>query len=370
MKNAVVIPALEPSEDLISYVDNLISHNIESIIVVNDGSSEAANYIFAQISTKKNCIVLTHTENMGKGVAIKTAVSYIRDYMKDIDGIITADADGQHSAYDVMRMNVALKGNKDKLVLGVRVFGENTPARSMMGNRISAKTLRLLYGIKLDDTQTGLRAVSRKYFDWLVSLPGNRYEYEINMLIYSKKIALQIHTITIETLYFDNNSGSHFRTVRDGGKVYLQMLKGLFQYIGNSCISATSDIVLFTVLFYLIQTMADGITATAIAASIARVASSFIDFRLNRSTFASKDTTTYKAYFKYYTLWVLQLCASIVLVTMFSSMFGVVQTVIKPAIDLGLGILSYQTQLHWVFKPEKKRVLLTKTTQMQIAGGK
>ncbi len=350
MKNAIIIPALEPNNNLISYIEELIINKFEHIIIVNDGSSKKSDYIFNEISTKKNCIVLTHTENMGKGAALKTAIRYIKNSMPEIEGIITVDADGQHSVNDVKRMNNALIKNKDSLILGVRDFDKNTPLRSRIGNVLSAKTLKLIYGIKLNDTQTGLRAISSKYFNWLLSLNGQRYEYELNMIIFSKKISLAIHTITIQTLYFDNNSDSHFRAIRDGGKVYFQMLKGLFQYIGNSIISGGTDIILFTILFYIINLYTSKVVATAIAATIARIVSSVVDFKLNRSTFASKSTTTYKAYFKYYTLWIAQLCTSILLVNSLSSLFKIVQTAIKPFSDLVLAIISYQIQLHWVFK--------------------
>ncbi len=359
MKNILIIPALEPDHSLIDYVNRLCDQKGFAVLVVDDGSSQAAKQVFEQIKLQQNATVLTHSENMGKGSALKTAIAHVRDNMPDIDGIITADADGQHSIEDICRMDKALSEHSKSLILGVRNFGEGTPARSLFGNTVSSKTLALLYGIKLKDTQTGLRAIARCHFDWLLSLRGMRYEYELNMIIYSKKAVIKIDTITIETIYFDNNSGSHFRSVRDGAKVYWQMLRGLAQYIGNSAISALVDIGLFTVLFYLTRSWLTASGATAFASAAARIVSSIVDFRLNRGTFAGRGNTTASAYFKYYTLWICQLGMSIFALNLVSSIFGVVQTVAKPFVDLILAVLSYQIQLHWVFaikdlKPQNK----------------
>ncbi len=353
MKIIVVIPTLEPSGQLIDYVDRLLTQSRAEVLVVNDGSAVEYQDIFDEIADKSGCSVLHHEENFGKGVAIKNAVKYLSQHRPDIDAVITADSDGQHSVKDVVRLAERLREKPNDLVLGVREFGEETPKRSLMGNAFSSKALGLLYGIKLGDTQTGLRAISKKYFDWLVALPGERYEYELNMLIYSKNIGLEIDTVTIETIYFDNNSASHFHTVRDGSRVFFHMLKGLFRYIGNSLISAMVDISFFTLLFYLTDSFLTATIATTLSAFTARVISSVVDFKLNRKTFASKDTTTRKAYFKYYALWTAQLALSTTLVNVMNIYFGALQPIMKPIVDLILAVLSYKVQLHWVFKAEK-----------------
>ncbi len=355
MKITIVIPAYKPQLLLLSYIDALNEHLNSDILVVNDGSGEFYDDIFSAISQKPNCTVMHHHQNRGKGAAIKTAVQYLIQHPGKSDGIITADADGQHSVEDVVRMSHRLCERRDDLVLGVRTFDDsNTPARSLLGNRIASTTMRLLYGIKLGDTQTGLRAVGKKHFAWLMTLAGNRYEYEMNMLVGTKNIGLPISTIPIKTLYFDNNSGSHFNTIKDGARVFAHLVKGLFKYIGNSLITAAVDISVFTVLFYLTDDILSAVAGTTFAALIARILSSVVDFKLNRSTFASKSITSKRAYFKYYTLWLLQLAVSTILVNVTNLAFGAAQALIKPVIDATLAVISYKVQLHWVFAAEKK----------------
>ncbi len=353
MNIAVIIPALNPDENLIGYVDELL--NSVDVVVVDDGSDNKSLYVFGALSLRDGCTVLKHEVNRGKGVALKTAIAHINQNMPTIDGVITADADGQHSIADVLKMIDALRANSDDLILGVREFDQNTPRRSLVGNRISAKTLQLLYGINLNDTQTGLRAISKKYFEWLLSLKGERYEYELNMLIYSKNIGLGISTISIETIYLNNNKGSHFNTVKDGLRVYFHMLAGLFFYVRNSLVCAALDIGIFTALFYLTDSFLVATAATTFSAVTARILSSIVDFNLNRETFANKTSTGKSAYIKYYTLWLLQIAISTTVVNLINIYFGALQTIIKPIIDLAIATVSYKIQLHWVFKAKQQK---------------
>ena len=69
------------------------------------------------------------------------------------------------------------------LVLGTRDFGkDNVPFKSRAGNRITSVCFRLACGVKLPDTQTGLRAFSAELLPEMLDIEGERYEYEMRML--------------------------------------------------------------------------------------------------------------------------------------------------------------------------------------------
>ena len=72
----VVIPAYNPDEKLIKTIQEIKAFKITEIIVVNDGSTKKSEIIFEKI--KNEVTILTHTKNTGKGVAIKTALKYIK----------------------------------------------------------------------------------------------------------------------------------------------------------------------------------------------------------------------------------------------------------------------------------------------------
>ncbi|TCS81260.1 glycosyltransferase family 2 protein [Tepidibacillus fermentans] len=257
MRNyAIIIPALNPTNSLLDYVKRLLAEGAEQIIVVNDGSKEELTYIFTELNTIEGCTVLTHEINKGKGRALKTAFKYFLEHHKDLEGVITADADGQHSVEDVCKVAKALENSNGGIILGVRDFKQsNVPLRSYIGNRTTSLLFRLLFGYKLEDTQTGLRGIPKKELLQILELKGERYEYEMNMLIYAKKMNIKFSEISIQTLYFNNNATSHYNSIQDSIRVLTQLISGFlhdsFSTITSRLIGIISFILLLISLMYL-----------------------------------------------------------------------------------------------------------------------
>ena len=250
----VLIPSLEPDERLPKYVDSLIEAGFGLILIVNDGSSKEYDPIFDSVAAKERCHVLKHEVNRGKGQALRTGIEYIRDHTT-LEGVITADADGQHTAPDTLKLAERLEKGHRELLLGSRDFSrknKNIPARSSFGNRVTSSVFALLYGHWLPDTQTGLRAVERACFDDLLAVTGDRFEYEMNMLIYcaTNKIAFQI--IPIETIYLEENKSSHFHPLRDSWRIYKLLLGSFFRYSAASIISFLVDYAVLSLIMFFI----------------------------------------------------------------------------------------------------------------------
>ena len=220
MKRVIVIPAYEPSDKLLEVINSI--DKSYDIIVVNDGSGEYYNNIFNNIP--KYVKVLGYDNNMGKGHALKYAFQYIRaNYDNYI--VITMDCDGQHSIKDAIRLGNYVEDNKDTLVLGKRVRGKSTPIRSKLGNEITRFVYGITTGIHVYDTQTGLRAFTNRLMDRMLGVSGDRFEYEMNVLLECARNNINIHEIEIETIYIDNNRSSHFNGVRDSYLIYKDIFK-------------------------------------------------------------------------------------------------------------------------------------------------
>lgn len=221
-----IIPSLNPDNKTIKYVEDLIKLGFKKIIVVNDGSSSEYDRYFESLSKNKECVILKHNINYGKGKALKTAFKYYLDNFNDYTGIVTVDSDGQHSLDDTLRIAKELKKNNDCLILGTRDFNKrNVPFKSKYGNKITTFVFKLLYGKKINDTQTGLRGISNDLISKIVNIPGDRFEYEINMLIFAVKNKINIIEIPIKTIYKNKNNGSHFKPFKDAIKIYKCILK-------------------------------------------------------------------------------------------------------------------------------------------------
>ena len=225
MKVVPIIPALNPDERLIKIVDELIENDYKKIIIVNDGSN--SDEIFKEFANNKECIVLKHDINKGKGCALKTAFTYYKEHLMDkYQGVVTLDADGQHKVSDILNISQILLDN-DMFILGTRLFNtKETPFRNKLGNRITSRIFKRLYKVYLKDTQTGLRAIPNRLIDLHLNSSGERFEYELNALIDLVKNKEKIIQIDILTIYEkDNNKKSHYKVFNDSRKIYKVMFK-------------------------------------------------------------------------------------------------------------------------------------------------
>lgn len=93
------------------------------------------------------------------------------------------DCDGQHLPEDMMKLLEFAGAHRKALVLGVRTVGAEMPLKSRLGNKITRMIFRLVSGVKVSDTQTGLRAFDAEMIQKLLSVEGERYEYEMNVLM-------------------------------------------------------------------------------------------------------------------------------------------------------------------------------------------
>lgn len=224
----VVIPSFNPDEKLLRLIKDLKKFDFHKLIVVNDGSDQAYKDFF-QEAEMLGAKILTHDTNQGKGKALKTAFQYCSN-LDDCIGVITVDGDGQHRVKDICACSEAMLNEKDKVILGTRDFTKNgIPFRSRFGNNVLLMMFRVLCGINISDTQTGLRAIPAQFLERFSSYQGNKYEYETNMLIRMKKEKIGWKEVKIDTVYIDNNQSSHFRPLRDSLKIY----KVIFKYWGK-----------------------------------------------------------------------------------------------------------------------------------------
>ena len=347
INTAVVIPCLNPDDRMVDYVKALSDQGFAKIIVVNDGSTEEYDPFFARAESYSSCVVLRHVENRGKGCALKTAMKYYLDSVTDCNGIITADADGQHTLEDAVNIAGLMNSMDDALILGSRDFSQDdVPARSRFGNRCTSVVFKLAHGSYLRDTQTGLRGIPNKLIPVFADLRGERYEYEMNMLIYAAHKKTAISEVKIETIYIDNNSGSHFNAVRDGLRIYKLLFGQVGKFMGSSLLSALVDYVIFTLLRLLMN------GAILIPTFIARAISSVVNYFVNREVvFRAKNC--HGSFLKYYIL--------VAIIAFLSSqgirllnLIGINPQIGKIIVDALLFVVSYRVQNLLIFKRDEK----------------
>ncbi|MBN7772510.1 bifunctional glycosyltransferase family 2/GtrA family protein [Clostridium aminobutyricum] len=348
MKPVIIVPAFNPDDKLITLVEDLKRLDLE-IIVVNDGSKQECSSIFETIEEEFQCMICTHSKNMGKGAALKTGISYVLSHFPNLPGFVTADADGQHSPKDIYKVAEFLENNSSGLILGKRDFsGKNIPLKSYLGNRITSFVFLLSTAKKCPDTQTGLRGIPMAYSQNCLSVEGDRYEFEMNMLFKMAREGVPFIYVPIDTIYLADNASSHFHPVKDSVRIYLN----IFKYSFSSLLSAMLDLSLFTILAHLV--FGRGTIGLLAATVIARLTSGSFNYLVNKHwVFKSKNKYGGET-LTYFTLF----CSQMFLSWLFVSLLKNVPlnlTFIKILVDSILFILSYNIQKKYIFVSKRKK---------------
>jgi glycosyltransferase involved in cell wall biosynthesis len=227
-------------------VREILSFPFRQVVIVDDGSGAEFSDTLARLERMERVTVLRHAVNMGKGAALKTGINHVCVTFRDVLGIVTVDADGQHSVPDVASVAGALVSNPSCAVLGVRRFTSDVPLRSYVGNRITRTLLRLLVGMDLADTQTGLRGVPIGLAPSLLELRSQHYEFELETLVLLKHRRTEIIQVPISTIYEEGNRSSHFHPLIDSGKIYFVLLR----FTLASLVTAAFDNVIFFMMLF------------------------------------------------------------------------------------------------------------------------
>lgn len=336
----VIIPAYQPDEKLLKLVDALRRETPYQVLIVDDGSDNRSD-IFQPL--EDTCTVLHHEHNRGKGAAIKTALQYVYDQMPDQEAVVTVDADGQHLVKDIVKVCEEWNRRPDALVLGSRRFTGDVPFKSRAGNAITRVIFGLSTGVRVYDTQTGLRAFSRKNIPAMLGMKGERYEYEINVLLYATRNRIPIDEVTIDTVYINDNESSHFHPLRDAWRIY----KMILLFVASSLFSAGLDYV----LVLLLTSLTRGKLGAWLLVSVvgARIVSSFANYFVNRKLVFESDSGS--SIWRYYLVAAGILALNYGLMALTTSFLSV--AIAKILVEVVLYPLSFYLQRKFVFPQEK-----------------
>jgi len=262
----VLIPAFEPGPALVELVRRLSHH---TVLVVDDGSGPVYASVFAA-ARAAGAEVITLPSNLGKGRALRVGFAHARTHYPG-EAVVSADGDGQHRPEDVEAVAARLADGDPAMVLGARRFAGRVPARSRFGNRVTAATFAAATGLRLTDTQTGLRAYPALMLPWLEEVAGDRFEYELRLLMRAAREQLAVVEVEIATVYLDHNASSHFRPVRDS----LRVLTPLLAFAASSLVGFVVDTVALLALVALTGSLAASVVG-------ARLVSGALNYTVNK----------------------------------------------------------------------------------------
>ena len=353
----ILIPAYKPDQSLVRLARALRAQDpAAEILVIDDGSGSAYAPIFTELRID-GVTVQTHPANRGKGAALRTGIAWAKANRPG-EVIVTADADGQHLPRDIFRVGVrtetAAAAGQRSIILGVRTKpdpnageeGTKVPLRSKIGNSTTVGFFALATGARVADTQTGLRGFTPQILDWLLQIPGDKYEYEFSMLLRATRADVELVQVPIVKVYEPGNPTSHFRPLQDSALIYAPLLA----FLASSFL--TGFLVDAIALFVLV-----GMGAPLLAAVVgARVISALTNFTVNRIIMhdGGSRPSTSSSLVRYATLAVGILAANAALMEALTGL-GASLLVAKILTELILIPVSFAVQRRWVFLPTQRQ---------------
>lgn len=340
----ILIPAYEPDQQLPALISSIrVTEPHVPIVVVDDGSGPLYRDVFDGVRALGSHVI-SYGRNRGKGFALKTGFGFIADNLPGRD-VVCADSDGQHTVVDILRVagvlgqNRAGTGSWATMVLGSRSFTGGVPVRSRLGNNVTKALFTLATGERIPDTQTGLRGYPAAMIPWLRSVRGDRYEYELNLLLEARHAGYSIRSVDIATVYLDHNSGSHFRPVADSVRIYAPLLKFLA--------SSFTAFLLDTVLFLLLTLLVDSLLLAVLGA---RAVSAGVNFMVNRNVVFGhgRDKPATVAGLRYFSLAAVLLAANFGLIWALEAA-GMLALPAKILAEIVLLASSFAVQQRWLF---------------------
>ncbi len=332
MPNLLLIPAYRPAPVLPQIV-KAAGGRFHAVVVVDDGSGAEFSGIFAACPAT----VLRHSENLGKGAALRTGIKYALENFPGC-GVVTADADGQHHPDDIVRIGERLASEPETMVMGTRGFDGSVPARSRVGNRLSRLVFRMLLGQDLEDTQTGLRGIPSRMLKELAAIQSNGYEFEIDMLTAAKHLSVPIVQERIRTIYEPGNPTSHFNPLKDSMRIGFVLARFTLLSLGT----AVLDNAVFSLAIHA------GLGAAA-SQVLARAAAVCVNYPLaRRAVFLSKEPHRFTL-LRYLLLVAASGTVSYALLMLLADRFGWSVLNAKIVAESALFIVNFMLQRDWVF---------------------
>jgi glycosyltransferase involved in cell wall biosynthesis len=171
MKLTVIIPIYNEASTLATLLDRVCAVDFEKEIIVVDDGSDQATKDNLRLAISDDIILLTHSENRGKGTAIRTALAQASGEM-----VIIQDADLEYFPEDYANLLEVYIENDASAVYGVRDLSRRSRLMRW-GNQAMTLATNILYGYHLRDMETCYKLIDRQLFQSL-NLQSRRFEIE------------------------------------------------------------------------------------------------------------------------------------------------------------------------------------------------
>ena len=217
MKLSVLVPVYNEERTLEEVVRRVCAVPLpKEIILVDDGSKDRSREILTKLKDRNerandplNQIkIFLQPENLGKGAAIKTAISHVTG-----DVVIVQDADLEYDPKDYPSLLEPIQDGSADVVYGTRFAGGGAHRVLFfwhsLGNRTLTLLSNMLTNLNLSDMEVGYKVFRAEVLKG-IELKSNRFGFEPEITVKLAKKRCRFYEVPISY---------HGRTYEEGKKI-------------------------------------------------------------------------------------------------------------------------------------------------------
>jgi glycosyltransferase involved in cell wall biosynthesis len=225
---SIVIPAYNESERIALTLERVLTHVRErnwnaEILVVNDGSSDNTADIVRRFAAQHgNLALIENPGNRGKGYSVRNGMLHASGEV-----VLFSDADLSSPIEEADKLFAALAAGADVAIgsrwLRTELQTQRQPLHRQLLGRVFNLLLRVVLGLHYRDTQCGFKAFTRRATHLIFPLQHiERWGFDPEILFLAHKFGLKVQE---EPVQWAHREGTRINPVRDGLRMFLEMLK-------------------------------------------------------------------------------------------------------------------------------------------------
>jgi glycosyltransferase involved in cell wall biosynthesis len=198
---------------------------LKELIIVDDGSTDGTREVLQELSRDTTHKIYFHAQNMGKGAALRTGLTYAAG-----DIILIQDADLEYDPREYAELIKPILEGRADVVYGSRLSGGKV-ARAFnfwhfIGNKLLTLITNILYNAILSDMETCYK-VFRADVIKNIQIKSNRFDFEPEITAKVLKRRHKLYELPISYYGRDFHEGKKI-TWRDGFSALWALIKYRF----------------------------------------------------------------------------------------------------------------------------------------------